>query len=542
MLSRKLQYFPLWLIALLAVASGTAGRSSTLGPIVLELPDFGGDRLSPGILRIPEPEKIRRIAIHIPRPRIQRGVLKLNTNSMGPVQMVRVRQDEVIYEIDLARNEARSYELVPADNTIEITVYPEPGAEPVYASWVIAPPKDHQEWIARDTPNRSAASGGDGLKIFEQFDDGHFAPLENGVTSALRVRLEARLAKSEESRSMKILWSAPGKDPETISVGEDESGGGGRGAKPVARKPSALSATIDLEIGKNRLEAEVRDGYNLLHRTVYTVLRRAPTEPTAVAGNKWAVILGISDYQDNRLDLQFAHRDAQALRDLLVEKGGFSTDRVMLLTNAQATLEGARTALFEFLKRPGPDDLVLVFLAGHGVQDPSDRDNYFFLAHDSKLDNLGGTALPTWDLGSLMDFTIRAKRIIILADTCHSGAVLEKGNAAPGATLNFFNKYLENLARRKGRLILTASQSHESSIETPRLGHGVFTHALLQGLGGRADDNPSDGVVTAAELIDFIRTEVPRETGGEQHPSFAEEGFDMHLPITHVRRESQTKR
>ena len=448
----------------------------------------------------------------------------------------------MVYEIDLSRHGGRYYELRPSDNSIEIKVVTKKGGDPIYASWVIAPPKDLKEWKASSAADGSAVSGGDGLKIFEQFDDGHLVPLENGVTSALRVRLEAQLAKSEESRSMKIFWSGPGKDPKTTSVGEDGEGGGGRGAKAVARNASPLATEVDLEIGENRLEVEVRDGYHTLRRSTYKILRRALTEPTSVAGNKWAVVLGISDYQDDRLDLQFAHQDAQTLRDLLIEKGGFSSDRVTLLTNERASLKEVRTALFEFLKRPNPDDLVLIFLAGHGVQDPANRDNYYFLAHDSKLDNLGGTALPMWDLGSLMDFTIRAQKIVIFADTCHSGAVLERGNAAPGATLNFFNKYLENLARKKGRLVVTASQSHESSLEKLELGHGVFTHALLEGLSGRADDNPADGVVTAAELMDFIRTEVPKGTRGEQHPSFDQQGFDMNLPLARVQRTPTKKK
>ncbi|HEV7671089.1 MAG TPA: caspase family protein [Thermoanaerobaculia bacterium] len=341
---------------------------------------------------------------------------------------------------------------------------------------------------------------------------------------------------------MKIVWSAPGKDPKTISVGDNEADGGLRGAKAVARLPAALSTTVDLEIGKNRLEVEVLDGYHTLYRNIYTIVRRAPTEPTAVAGDKWAVILGISDYEDDRLDLQYANRDAQALRDLLLQQGGFAASRVLLLTDRKATLKEVRTALFTFLTAPKPDDLVLVFLAGHGVQDPANRDSYYFLANDSKLDNLGGTALPMWEIQSLMDSTIRAQRILVLADTCHSGAVLEKGNAASGTTLNFFNKYLENLAQRMGRLVVTASQSHESSLEKPELGHGVFTHALLEGLSGSADDNPADGVVTAGELIDYVRTNVPTETHGEQHPSFDQQGFDLNLPLAHVRQAPAKKK
>jgi uncharacterized caspase-like protein len=149
--------------------------------------------------------------------------------------------------------------------------------------------------------------------------------------------------------------------------------------------------------------------------------------------------------------------------------------------------------------------------------------------------------MPMWDLGNVMDYTIRSQRILVFADTCHSGAVLDRGGANDVKNLNFFNKYLEVLARKKGRLVLTASQAHENSLETTKLAHGVFTHSILLGLAGAADDNPADGVITAGELVDYVRAKVPEATGGEQHPSYSEEGFDMNLPLAYVRRDKTLK-
>ncbi len=260
-----------------------------------------------------------------------------------------------------------------------------------------------------------------------------------------------------------------------------------------------------------------------------------------MVGEKWAVVIGISDYRADGLNLRYADRDAEAMRDFLIAKGGFRPDRVRFLSNQRATYQEIRTALFSFLAATQPDDMVLIFLAGHGVQDAVNPDNFFFLAHDSEIGNLGGTAIPMWDLGNVMDYTIRAQRILVFADTCHSGAALDRGGANDGKNLNFFNKYLEVLARRKGRLVLTASQAHESSLETTKLAHGVFTHSLLLGLAGAADDNPADGVVTAGELVDYVRAKVPEETAGEQHPSYSEQGFDMNLPLAYVRREKASK-
>jgi uncharacterized caspase-like protein len=282
-------------------------------------------------------------------------------------------------------------------------------------------------------------------------------------------------------------------------------------------------------------------GYTTLSRSSYKIFRRAPSEPTAVAGEKWAVVVGISDYRTDSLDLRYAHRDAGAIRDFLIGKGGFHPERVRFLANQGATYQEIRTALFTFLAATKPDDMVLIFLAGHGVQDTVNPDNYFFLAHDSEAGNLGGTALPMWGLGNAMDYTIRSQRIVVFADTCHSGAALERRGPSGGGNLNFFNKYLEVLAEKKGRLVLTASQAHEYSLEKENLAHGVFTHSILGGLGGLADDNPADGVITARELVDYVREKVPEATAGEQHPSYSEQGFDMNLPLAYVQRTAQPK-
>jgi caspase domain-containing protein len=515
------------------------------GVVQLELPELGERRYAPGVLRIPEPEKLRRIVLHIPMTRVHQAFPKINTIGTGLVQTIRARQDEVLCDIDLSLHEGRFYALSPADNTVEIKVVPKPGAEPLYAKWVIAPPKEAQAWQTHqrvaggDGSPAPAEMSAEGLIVMEELEDGRLVKLDKGITTARRVLLQARFARREESVSLRVHWVGEEGAEKTFSVGTWQSGSGARGVKALGPGLPTLAGAVDLVTGQNRLDVEVVHGYTTLYRGTYKIVRRLPSSPTAVTGEKWAVVIGISDYRTDNLDLQFAHRDAEAIRDFLIGKGGFRPDRVRLLTNQNATYQGIRTALFSFLAATQPDDLVLIFLAGHGVQDAVNTDNYFFLAHDSEVGNLGGTAIPMWDLGNVMDYTIRSQRILVFADTCHSGAVSDM--ASDGGRLNFFNKYLEVLARKKGRLVVTASQAHESSLEKPNLAHGVFTHSILFGLGGAADDNPADGVITAGELVDYVRAKVPDETAGEQHPSYSEQGFDMNLPLAYVRPQQTSK-
>lgn len=505
------------------------------GTIQLELPELGEQRHAPGVLRIPEPENIRRLVLHIPLTRVHQAFPKINTIGTGQVQSIRARKDEVLCEIDLSLHEGRYYALSAADNTVEIKVVPKQGADPLYAKWVIAPPKEPQAWQTHQGGGGSPAGAEmskEGLVVLEELEDGRLSRLDKGVTTARRVFLRARFPHREESVSLRVRWAGEEGTERTFSVGSWSGGAAGKGGD--ASLP-ALEGDVELALGQNRLDVEVMHGYTTLSRSTYKIVRRALSTPTAVTGEKWAVVIGISDYRADGIDLRYADRDAEAIRSFLIEKGGFRPDKVQLLSNQAATYQGIRTALFNFLAATQPEDMVLIFLAGHGVQDTVNPDNFYFLAHDSEMGNLGGTAIPMWDLGNVMDYTIRSRRILVLADTCHSGAALGRGGANGGESLNFFNKYLEVLAKKKGRLVLTASQAHESSLEKTKLAHGVFTHSVLLGLGGSADDSPADGVVTAGELVDFVRSKVPEETAGEQHPSYSEQGFDMSLPLAYVR-------
>jgi hypothetical protein len=531
-------------LACTSIDSATrAGSEATLSTkaIQLELPELGAEKYAPGILRIPEPETLRRLVLHIPYTRIHQAFPKINAIGTGLVQTIKARKDEVLCEIDLSFHQGRYYNLISADNTIEIKVVPRPGAEPMYAKWVIAPPKEPQAWQTHQKldggsgASAQAEMGKEGLVVLEELEDGRLTKLDQGITTSKRVFLQARFPKREESVSLRIHWSSEEGAERTFSVGSWSDGPSGPGMP-------TLEGDVELALGQNRLDVEVMHGYTALSRSTYKIVRRALNTPTAVNGEKWAVVIGISDYRAEGLDLRYADRDAEAIRSFLIEKGGFRPDKVKLLNNQDATYQGIRTALFSFLASTQPEDLVFIFLAGHGVQDTVNPDNFYFLAQDSDIQNLGGTAIPMWDLGNVMDYTIRSERILVFADTCHSGAALDRGGPKDVASLNFFNKYLEVLAKKKGRLVVTASQAHESSLESSKLAHGVFTNALLAGLGGAADSRPVDGVVTTGELIDFVRQKVPEDTAGEQHPSYSEQSFDMSLPLAYVKQGKAARR
>jgi len=238
----------------------------------------------------------------------------------------------------------------------------------------------------------------------------------------------------------------------------------------------------------------------------------------------WAVVVGISHY-DNvppQAQLRFADRDAQAFAAFLRSPagGGFPSDHVQTLLNDKASLSALRTALGTWLARSAQaEDVVYIFFAGHGVTE-GDHDGYL-LARDSDPQNLYATALPITELDKIITQRVRAKHIVLIADACHAGNI---GWSSRGISDQVMvGRYLAEIGQSgQGVLRLLASRSDERSYEDPQWGggHGAFTYFLLEGLRGQADKD-HDGVVRAAELIEYLASVVPQQTKALQHPQAA---------------------
>lgn len=262
-------------------------------------------------------------------------------------------------------------------------------------------------------------------------------------------------------------------------------------------------------------------------------------EPHAI-GARWAVIIGVSNYQDSRIpSLRYASKDARAFFDWLISPNGgkYAPSRVKLLLDEQATENGIRTALFEWLSQALEEDIVTIYFAGHGSpQSPNKPDNLFLLPFDTKYDSVATTGFPMWDIETALKRFISAKRVIVITDACHAGGVGQSFDVArrAGRGINVvpISSNLQNLSKiGDGICIISASDDSQFSQESKKWGggHGVFTYYLLQGLKGEADYS-KDNQVSLGEIIPYLSEQVRRATKNAQTPTVAGR-FDPALSI-----------
>ncbi len=286
---------------------------------------------------------------------------------------------------------------------------------------------------------------------------------------------------------------------------------------------SAVSVSVNSFIV---IEAEDRAG-NLARLTIPVRGREAAVSST-FKGRKFAVVIGVSRYKfhDGGLkDLFYADADARSMRDFLQSSagGGFAPQDILYLENEQATTGSVRAALARFLPKAEPNDLIFLFIASHGSSDPhSPLKKLYFIFHDTKVADMPNTALPMSELQELLEHTVRAERIVVFIDACHSfglsGAQLITTRGLEHTENNVLNLYASKLFNETGRAVLTSSDVNEASQESDKWGgHGVFTWALLEGLRGSADIN-ADQLVTAGELFEFVSERVIRATYFTQNP------------------------
>ena len=227
----------------------------------------------------------------------------------------------------------------------------------------------------------------------------------------------------------------------------------------------------------------------------------------------YVLAIGVSKYPGTR-KLDYAAADAQALAEAYQKHSRplFANMEVKLLTDEQATNKGIFQGLQWMRERiKQKDDFGIIYFAGHG--EPQDGSLYF-LPIDFEEKNLAGSSIDA-DVLKKQLLGIDKGKLILILDTCHSGAI-DSGKTRDGGSLT--DRLVRDLtAEENGLIMMCSALGSEKSQESHAHRHGMFTVALLEGLAGQAKKT-TDGAVYLTALDAYVVERVRELSKGQQHP------------------------
>ena len=210
------------------------------------------------------------------------------------------------------------------------------------------------------------------------------------------------------------------------------------GVDATVNEDGTFYANVPLKVGTNNLVVKATDIKQASSTKRFTIKRKSPdvdTKPNTTVVNKgekldvgfgqyYALLIGVSDYNDasNVPDLEgLPTKDAQDLKDVLVNKYNFKNENVVLLNNSPTENQILR----EFVKlrqKVTNKDNVLIFYAGHGVYDEKTETGSW----------LPSDADPEYGLNMISNSTIKdyikginSKHTLLISDACFSGSIFK---------------------------------------------------------------------------------------------------------------------
>ena len=258
------------------------------------------------------------------------------------------------------------------------------------------------------------------------------------------------------------------------------------------------------------------------------------------APQTWGVVIGVNEYLDEGIsDLKGSVSDAWIIYHYLTNPsgGGIPKSHLRLLLNEEATRTEVEGAIGNFLAQSCPQDQVLIYFAGHGAPEPGREQEAFLLVHDTRLDNMVGSAISMRRLPDFLKWrTEEVGELLLVVDACHSGNIMfpnQRGIKKPPAAAareraGGIDASLKSLGEGPQRWsVISAASADQLAGElrgscggSPEYTGGLFTCHLLQALKGLADLN-ADGALSTSEIFQHVRAQVSKETGGAQTPTFS---------------------
>jgi len=267
-----------------------------------------------------------------------------------------------------------------------------------------------------------------------------------------------------------------------------------------------------------------------------------------------AIIIGTSNYNGDELDLKYAAKDAEDFAKALELTANqyFRKDKVdiTLFSTENAdfskwpTKVNIEWAFAEVSTTANPSDVLVVYLAGHGVNYGGSEGDFYYLTSEASNGKLTDpvvrdqVAISSNELTELIK-TIPALKQVLILDACHSGIVAEDLMTSRTGRPSSEIRALERMKDRTGMYVLAGSAADAVSYEASVYGQGLLTYSLLFGMKGAA--LRENKFVDIMKLFQFAADKVPElaeNIGGVQKPEirvpYQAQSFDIGISTEEV--------
>jgi len=270
-------------------------------------------------------------------------------------------------------------------------------------------------------------------------------------------------------------------------------------------------------------------------------------EKSTASPNLYAIVVGVSDYKGEGLDLKFAAKDAidmaSALdisaKKLLNTDGKEHVFIYKVHTSAGRDKFPEKKSIKQIFTEIGskaqPNDILLIFFAGHGVVE-AEKNQFYFLTADASNVTVSG-ALKNVGIGTdelaewIQPQVMKAQKRILIFDACNSGQALKEIISFNNNAKNLLasrsdengkqKKAIEKLNEKSGMFILSASASDQKAYEIGKYNQGALTYSLLKAIKEQPDileDRQFLNISRWFSAAEKTVGELARETGTRQQP------------------------
>ncbi|MBK6606738.1 MAG: caspase family protein [Leptospiraceae bacterium] len=293
-------------------------------------------------------------------------------------------------------------------------------------------------------------------------------------------------------------------------------------------KSFQLKFPVPLNYGTNRVEIKAYNEFGIPQSyPAFDLERRTPANLVLPKPNLYVLSVGVNEYQKNKL--KFSVKDAEAMAEVLSKNGKelYSAIHVKKLLDKDATKKGIEDALADIARNAKPEDVVLIYLSGHGNNASSRevKSLFYFVPFDFNWSSDSQAEYVAREQGIDAEYLnetftkIKSHKVILILDACHSGsiqtAMLAKGEDETKAS----RKAMDRMANGTGRFIFASSAGNELSREHSEAGHGLYTYVLLNALGKNTDKKipnadyiNADGFIYLSEIRSYIEQKFEDQT------------------------------